>query len=48
MTVLNGKQLANECNEKEQSKVNKRILHYYYNNDSLMFKGLVVPRLEDW
>jgi hypothetical protein len=28
MIVLNGKQLANECNEKEQSKV-ERILHYY-------------------
>jgi hypothetical protein len=47
MIVLNGKQLTNECNEKEQSKVNRCILHYYQNNDSHMFKGLV-PRLEDW
>jgi hypothetical protein len=29
MIVLNRKQLANECNEEEQSKVDKCILHYY-------------------
>jgi hypothetical protein len=23
-------------------------LHYYYNNDNLVFKGLIVPRPNEW
>jgi hypothetical protein len=44
MIVLNGNQLLAMCEKKERSRVNKRVLHYYWNNDNLMFKGLVVPR----
>jgi len=43
MTILNGKQLLNECNAEEKVRVNKCILHYYWNNDNLVLKGLVVP-----
>ncbi len=44
MKVLNGKQLVDECSEEEWSKINKCILHCYWNNDSLMFKRLIVLR----
>jgi hypothetical protein len=29
MTILNGKQLLDECNVEEKARINKRILHYY-------------------
>jgi hypothetical protein len=42
MMILNGKQLLDECNAKEKARVSKHILHYYWNNDNLVLKGLVV------
>jgi hypothetical protein len=42
MTILNSKELLDECNAKEMARVNKHILHYYWNNDNLVLKGLVV------
>lgn len=47
MLVLIGRQLIIECEEAKESKVDKRILNYYWSNDNLMFKGLVVPRLNE-
>jgi hypothetical protein len=44
MMVLNGNQFLAECGEEEKFRVSKRILHYYYNNDNMLFKGLMVPR----
>jgi hypothetical protein len=44
MLVLNGSQLLIECEEAKRARVRKRILHYYWNNDNLMFKDLVVFR----
>jgi len=41
--VLNGNQFPIECGE-EKSKVCKPIIHYYWSNDNLMFKGLVLFR----
>jgi hypothetical protein len=41
MTILNGKQLLDECNA-EEKRVSEHILHYYWNNDNLVLKGLVV------
>lgn len=38
MMVLNGNHFLTKCGEKEKSKVSKHILHYYWSNDSLMFK----------
>jgi hypothetical protein len=42
--VFIGSQLLTECEEVEESRVGKCILNYYWSNDNLMFKGLVVPR----
>ncbi len=44
MLVLNGNQLPTECEEVEKVRVSKCIMHYYWSNDNLMFKNLVVPR----
>jgi hypothetical protein len=44
MMVLNGNEFLTECKEKEKSRASKHILHYYWNNDSLLFKGLMVLR----
>ncbi len=38
MMVWNGSQFPTKCGEEDKSKVNKRILHYYWNNEHLMFK----------
>jgi hypothetical protein len=48
MIVLNGNQLLVECEEEERSRIKKCVLHYYYNNDNLVFKGLIVPRPNEW
>jgi hypothetical protein len=44
MLVLIGSQFLIECEEAKESRVGKRILNYYWSNDNLMFKGLVLPR----
>jgi hypothetical protein len=46
LSVLNGNQIPIDCDERERLRIDKCILYYYQSNDSLMFKGLVVPKLE--
>jgi hypothetical protein len=48
LSVLNGNQIPIDCDEREKSRIAKRILYYYLSNGSLMFKGLVIPKLEEW
>jgi hypothetical protein len=43
MDMLNGQTFLIGCDDEKITKVNKQMLHYYWSNDSLMFKGLVVP-----
>jgi hypothetical protein len=33
--------------EEEKSKIRKWILHYYWNNENLMFKDLIMPKLSE-
>jgi len=44
MTMLHGRQVLEDCNLSEISKIRKRILQYHWNHDQLMFKTLVVPK----
>jgi hypothetical protein len=46
-TILNGNQLLDDYDEVEKSRIRKRILHYYWRDDYLMFKGLVVLKLDE-
>jgi hypothetical protein len=45
MIMFNGRQLLLDVEKEEKSKVEKCIFQYYWSHDCLMFKGLVVPRL---
>lgn len=47
LTVLNGNQLLDDCDKAKKSRINKHILHYYWSDDYLMFKGLVVLKPND-
>ncbi len=47
MDVFNGKPLFVGCDDEGKTRVNKWMLQCYWNNDNLMFKGLVVPRLKE-
>lgn len=33
--------------EEEKSRIRKWILHYYWNNENLMFKDLIMPKLNE-
>ncbi len=44
LTILNGNQLLDDCDEAKKSRISKCILHCYYKDDYLMFKGLVVKQ----
>jgi len=33
--------------EEEKSRIKKWILHYYWNNENLMFKYLIMPKLSE-
>jgi hypothetical protein len=33
--------------EEEKSRMRKWILHYYWNNENLMFKDLIMPKLSE-
>jgi hypothetical protein len=44
MFVLESNQLSKECGDAKKVRVSERILHYYWNNDKLMFKDLVLLR----
>ncbi len=44
MFVSKGNQLSKECGDAKKARVSNCVLHYYWNNDKLMFKDLVVLR----
>jgi hypothetical protein len=46
MMVLHGRQIPIHCNLGDINMIKKRILQYHWNHDQLMFKTLVVPKLE--
>ncbi len=47
MAIFNGGQISIECNLQENTRIKKRILHYHWNHDKLIFKDLCVPRLDE-
>lgn len=44
--MLHGRQLLDDWSPSESSKTRKIILQYHQNHDQLMFKTLVIPKLE--
>lgn len=47
MTIPKNKQFFVDCDEMEKSRVGKWVMHYQWNHDNLMFKGLVVPKPDE-
>ncbi len=47
MDLLQGGMLPNTVDSVESKRAKKRILNYHWQDQSLYFKGLLVPRLED-
>jgi hypothetical protein len=46
MMVMNGGQVHVDCNTSESVRTKKRIFYYHWNHGKLMFKELIVPKLE--
>jgi len=42
MAVFNGGQISTKCSLQENTRIKKKILHYHWNHDKLMFKDLCV------